>query len=356
MWQVDEDSLESIAIGAGILGTGGGGDPYVGLVLAREALRRNGPVTVLSPEELAEDARVVGVALIGAPTVAIEKVPDIQASYAFRALEQYTGKLATALISLEIGGINSVLPLVPAAMAGLPVVDADGVGRAFPQLQMMTFSVYGGSLCPLAVSDEKGNTVVIPDALDSTWVERLARALCIQMGCIAAFAMAPMSASQVLNTGVLHTLSLARDLGNSVKRARQRQEDPIDAILEACPGTVLFQGKVVDVDRRTTGGWSQGKVTIAGLGAYDGEHMEIDFQNENLIARREGRVVCTVPDLICVVDTERGEPITTELLRYGFRVTVLGMPAPRLWTTFEGLEVAGPRALGYDLDYTPVTL
>ena len=153
----------------------------------------------------------------------------------------------------------------------------NGVGRAFPQLQMMTFSVYGGSLCPLAVSDEKGNTVVIPDPLDSTWVERLARALCIQMGCIAAFAMAPMSASQVLNTGVLHTLSLARDLGNSVKRARQRQEDPIDAILEACPGTVLFQGKVVDVDRRTTGGWSQGKVTIAGLGAYDGEHMEIDF-------------------------------------------------------------------------------
>ena len=67
-------------------------------------------------------------------------------------------------------------------------------------------------------------------------------------------------------------------------------------------------------------------------------------------------MVCTVPDLICVVDTERGEPITTELLRYGFRVTVLGMPAPRLWTTFEGLEVAGPRALGYDLDYTPVTL
>ena len=82
--------------------------------------------------------------------------------------------------------------------------------------------------------------------------------------------------------------------------------------------------------------------------------MTIDFQNENLVARVDGEVTCMVPDLICVVDSERGEPITTELMRYGFRVTVLGFLAPALWTTPEGLRVVGPRAFGYDLDYTPL--
>ena len=82
-------------------------------------------------------------------------------------------------------------------------------------------------------------------------------------------------------------------------------------------------------------------MSIDGLGAYAGDRMVIDFQNENLVARRDGATVCTVPDLICIVETEAGEPITTELLRYGFRVTVLGFPAPSLWTTPEGLAVAG---------------
>ncbi|MCH8871094.1 MAG: DUF917 family protein, partial [Chloroflexi bacterium] len=84
--------------------------------------------------------------------------------------------------------------------------------------------------------------------------------------------------------------------------------------------------------------------------------MEIEFQNENLVARLDGETVCIVPDLICIVDSDRGEPITTELLRYGFRVTVLGFPAPSLWTSPEGLQVVGPRAFGYDLDFAPLRL
>ena len=79
-------------------------------------------------------------------------------------------------------------------------------------------------------------------------------------------------------------------------------------------------------------------------------------QNENLVARRNGQIVCTVPDLICVVDTDTGEPVTTELLRYGLRVTVLGLPAPHQWTSPQGLAVAGPQAFGYDTSYSPLAL
>jgi hypothetical protein len=356
MWEANEDNLEAIAMGAGILGTGGGGNPYIGQLRARQAIKEHGPVTVLDPDELPDDAQVICVGGIGAPTVGIEKVRDLQSLYALRAIEEFTGKKATALISNEIGGSNSVEPLIPAAMTGLPVVDADGMGRAFPEFQMKTFFVYGVPCCPMAIADEKGNTVVIPETISPAWAERLARAITVQMGCVACYAVAPMTAEQVRRTAVLNTLSLARNLGDAVITARVRGEDPIESILGTCPGKILFNGKIADVDRRTTAGFARGSLSIEGLADYNGERLAIEFQNENLIARRDGQIVCTVPDLICVVDSETGEPVTTELLRYGMRVIVLGLPAPDLWTTPEGLAVAGPRVFGYDTDFSPIQL
>ncbi|MEZ4559068.1 MAG: DUF917 family protein [Caldilineaceae bacterium] len=52
------------------------------------------------------------------------------------------------------------------------------------------------------------------------------------------------------------------------------------------------------------------------------------------------------PRLICIVDTETGEPITTEQLRYGLRVTVLGIPSSDKLRTPAALSVksAQPRS------------
>jgi DUF917 family protein len=64
--------------------------------------------------------------------------------------------------------------------------------------------------------------------------------------------------------------------------------------------------------------------------------------------------VASVPDLIAILDTERGEPITTENLRYGFQVTVIGIPSDAKWRTPEGIALGRPRHFGYDIDFTPV--
>ena len=141
-----------------------------------------------------------------------------------------------------------------------------------------------------------------------------------------------------------------------MQRAHDTGGDPLAAILEVCPGRILFSGKVVDLDRRTTGGFARGTVIIDGLDDFAGQRMDIDFQNENLVAQVDGEIVCTVPDLICAVTTDGGEPVTTELMRYGLRVTILGFPAPALWTTPQGLAESGPHHFGYDVDYTPLTV
>jgi len=42
--------------------------------------------------------------------------------------------------------------------------------------------------------------------------------------------------------------------------------------------------------------------------------------------------------------------VTTEALRFGHRVSVLGAPADPRWHSPEGIELVGPRYFGYDHD------
>ena len=66
-------------------------------------------------------------------------------------------------------------PIIVAGLAGLPVVDGDGMGRAFPEVQMTTFFIYGAQPSPAAIADEKGNVVVFRHVIDMFWLEKFAR-------------------------------------------------------------------------------------------------------------------------------------------------------------------------------------
>lgn len=356
MWQTNDEALDCIAIGAGILGTGGGGNPYTGKLRAKEVLKENGPVTVIPVDELADNEAVVCVGGIGSPTCDVEKLRGLESYHALRAIESYSQVKATALICNEIGGGNSFEAMIAASSAGLNIVDGDGMGRAFPELQMKTFFIYGAPYVPMSLCDEKGNVVYITEALNAKWVERLARASTVQMGCVAAYALNPMSGKQIRDTAVPGTLSLTFRIGESVRKARLQHEDPVAAILRTHPGKILFEGKITDLERQTTGGFARGRVKIDGLNNFLGELLEIEFQNENLIAMQGESILAIVPDLICIVETETAEPITTEMLRYGFRVKVLGFPAPAQLTTPKALDVVGPSAFGYDLGFTPISI
>ncbi len=147
------------------------------------------------------------------------------------------------------------------------------------------------------------------------------------------------------------TLGLATALGARVREARRDHEDPVAAIVERLGGRKLFTGKIVDVERRTVAGFTRGRARLEGLGSDDAATLSLEFQNEFLVARRDGAILASVPDLITVVDAETGEPATTEELRYGLRVAVLGAPCDRRWRSERGLEIVGPRCFGLDFDY-----
>jgi len=354
LWRMGRQDVLDLAVGAAILGAGGGGDPYIGMLMALQEIDKGREITVAEPSEVPDDAFVVPVAGMGTPTVLIEKIPSgRELVYALKALEGYYNREADYVTPIEAGGINSTIPLVVAARRGIPVLDGDGMGRAFPELQMTTFHLYGIRATPMSMADEKGNMVVL-DTIDNYWAEKIARVITIKFGGTAWIAIYAMKGSEFKKAAVWGTLSLAIRIGRAIREAKERGRSPIDALVEEAGGFLLFRGKIIDVKRFNVGGFARGEAVLEGMDSYAGSRMVIKFQNENLIAVRDGSPVAMVPDIIVVVDQETAKPITTERLRYGLRVAVVGIPCSEKWRTPEGLRVVGPRYFGYDYDYVPV--
>ena len=116
--------LDDLAVGGAILGTGGGGDPYIGKLMAQRAIREHGPVRMIDVDEVDDDALVVPCAMMGPPTVMVEKIPQGgEILVAFRKLERFLGKKIGAILCAEAGGLNSTIPFVIGAMTGIPVID-----------------------------------------------------------------------------------------------------------------------------------------------------------------------------------------------------------------------------------------
>jgi DUF917 family protein len=352
--KIGKDEVEDIALGAAVLGTGGGGDPFIGKLLALDAIEKHGEVEFLNPDGVAENDFVIPSAMMGAPTVMVEKIPSGNESLAsLRQLETHLGKKADAIVPIEQGGINSQIPIAVAATLGLPLVDCDGMGRAFPELQMVTFHLDGVQATPMVISDEKGNSMVL-NTLDNVWAERIARAVTVQMGGSSLIAIYPMEGAKLKTSCVPNSVSLSMKIGRAIRNARRRGDNAVAEVIRILNARVLFQGKVVDVIRRTVGGFARGEAKFEGLDEYMGQSLVISFQNENLVAKVQGQVVASVPDLITVMDSETGIPITTEGLRYGNRVIVIGSPCHPKWRTPEGLRTVGPQYFGYEHKYKPV--
>jgi DUF917 family protein len=320
--------------------------------MALQAVEDQGPVPLVDLDDLPEDGLLMPCGGIGAPTVSIEKIENGREGVRLRdEVERLRGRPVVALMAGEVGGSNGLIPVVWAAHVGLPVIDADGMGRAFPEIPQVSMEVAGISPNPAIMTDERGNVIVFR-ALDGDWMERIERAAAVEFGGMASSSEYQLTVGEARAGAVVnHSISLAIRLGTVVLDA---EHDPIPTLIEELRAARLIAGKVVDVERRTTGGFVRGSATIEGLGEDSGRSVRLEIQNENLVALEGERTLAMVPDLISVLDSESAEAISTERLRYGQRVTVIAFPCDPIWRTERGLELAGPRHFGYDFDYMTV--
>lgn len=349
------DDIEALAVGSWILGTGGGGSPYHSLLKLRRAYADGARVSLLDPDELDDTDLVAVVSTQGAPLVWQERLQDSRvAARAVSLMEEHLGRRFRAVMGIEIGGANALQAIMAATHLDIPVVDADAMGRAYPEAQMTTFAVGNLAPAPLTSVDPRGNEVVVTRVASWEWIERISRKVCTEFGSMAATCKAPRTRAEVRRWGVPRTVTRAIRLGKAVIRARELHENPISSILAAEVGKLLFSGKVVEVERRTTGGFLRGSTSLMGLDEHAEQQLKLDFQNEWIVAWQEGKPIASSPDLICVLDHDSGEAIGTEVIRYGQRVTVLALPSSELFLTEEGLKRVGPEAFGYSFPFRSV--
>lgn len=355
MRELDLDDIEALAVGAWVLGTGGGGSPYLGLLNMRRLYAEGRRVQLMPPENLADDDLVAVVSNMGAPLVGQERLTDSSnIARAVTVMEEYLGRGFRAVMAVEIGGNNGVQPLMAAAHLGKPVVDADAMGRAYPEAQMTSFAVGDLRPWPLSLVDVRGVEAIVARVPSWKWMERMSRKMCVEVGSTAATCKAPRTGAEVKRWGIPHTTTQAIALGKAIRRAQKEHRDPVQAILESEDGRMIFRGKVADIARRTTEGFLRGTTKLEGLDEWRGHGFELAFQNEWAVGWLDGEPRVMTPDLICVLDSVSGEAIGTETLRYGQRVTVIALRAPSVFLSPRGLDFVGPRAFGYDLEFKSV--
>ena len=354
------EELPALALGASILGTGGGGDPYLGQLAARREIEQHGPPIIIKVDDLADDALVVTVAMGGAPAIGLEKLlSESFAAAPVRKLESYLGRKVDAVCPLEIGGVNALMPIIAASRLGIPVVDGDGMGRAFPTLDNTTFNIRGVVASPVVVTNEHGDALIV-DVRDNHKAELLSRAAISGLGGSTCSTLYPMTGLEAKRTLIPNTLSLALLLGRAVELTRESGGDPFDALISTLArfdgkihSRVLFEGTVIDVVRTISGGFNTGRVLLRGIAPWSGER-DLLFQNEYLRMTRDGKVLAIVPDLICCLDSDTADAATCETLRYGQRLKVFAISCAPIMRTHAGLSACGPAAFGLTDNYIPI--
>ncbi|GAT19449.1 hydantoinase/oxoprolinase [Aspergillus luchuensis] len=348
VWYLSAVDLEFIATGTGVLGTGGGGPSYLQYLQCLDWLQSpdaKGRMRVVSPDSMNDSGVCVFGSWYGAPSVSGERIPaKIELTTAIDHVVRLSGHTHfEGIIADEIGGGNGMSTFPTSAYYDIPVLDGDLMGRAYPTME---------------------------HAESNRRVEELLRCQCVNLGISTAVAAVPLTFDIVKKYCIPNTVSQAWYLGRAIHRARRSKTDIIKAIFETTLGKLLYSGKIIDVKRDVSRGYTVGQCTIAPLSGEERENMDnqvsaetrhlvIPFQNEFLYAAyidpaypTAQQVICTVPDLISVLGQD-GEAIGSQELRYGLRVNVIGMAAHPLWTGDErGLRVGGPRGFGLNMEWT----
>lgn len=347
--QIGEKELDALAIGANVLGSGGGGDPAYDLLIAKECIQEWGPVSLIAVQDLSEKDWIAPIGYMGAPLVCLEKLPSGREFACIVDQLARCQKAVTALMPFEIGGSNAFAPFCAAGQLGLPVVDADTFGRAFPEMNMSVCQLAGISPAPAIIVDNQDQYALVY-AQDGASMERQLRALTTAMGASAAVCTYPLTGQQAKQTVISGSISLALTIGETFLKAQTQGKLSIPHLIQQWGGKCILEGTIVDVTASLQDSFLRGQVILE----KGQQQWKVHYQNEFLaIEENTQTYLATTPDIITLFDQESGLPIPVERLTFGLQVYVAVLPAPAIWQTPIGLACVGPQAFGFNCHYQP---
>ncbi|WP_409304878.1 DUF917 domain-containing protein [Peribacillus sp. SCS-155] len=357
-WHIKKQDIPLLAIGAKILSCGGGGDTRTVQTLLMSIMDNNDSITVKTISDL-EEEWIAPVGIMGSTILYGENIPTGQEGIeALKVYESVSGKNAEALIALEIGGVNALTPLVTAFMAGLPVVDGDAMGRAFPELTMTTFYHADIPLTPFVMQTHQEN-MYIQGNHDIHETVEMAKEFMFRNGGFAHLLCLCADAKTIKTSMIPGSLKLCYRLG-AVITGEQQNRKKIAQMKNVFENSVygrplqIIAGEVSKVTRWFEDGSLIGKLHVDGRGPYSSRSIELEFRNE-FIAIKEDGYICTTPDLILVLDEDSLHPYNVSEIQSEHSVIVFAVPAPSILRTQAMLEYVGPGPFKLPDSYHPVS-
>ena len=273
---------------------------------------------------------------------------------AIETLAAYQGAELDALMTGEIGVEALSDAWCPAAELGLPLVDADPIGRAVPEVQHSSFNLHGVPITPQAVATEVGDTLIVTRVVCDERSEALLRAMAVASGDVVYALDHPGTVAELRRALIPGAISLTQRIGHALRATAAAGGDAATAAAVAGGGCVRFRGAIAAAETESRGGFTSGETRVAGSGDDAGSEYRVWLKNENLISWRDGVVDVTTPDVITLVDN-RGEVLLNPCeAAVGRPVAVVAVPAPPQLRTDEALALLGPRGFGFPVDYAPL--
>jgi DUF917 family protein len=355
------EDVKDVLAGFAVLGSGGGGSAAAALERVEATYRGGFAFRLAGLDELGPSARLACMGGIGALAVgqneAYDRLPRAEKHAAFLAIETlaaYLGAELDALMTAEIGVEALSDAWCPAAELGLPLVDADPIGRAVPEIQHSLFNLHGVPITPQAVATEVGDTLIVTKVACDERSEALLRAMAVASGDVVYALDHPGTVAELRRALIPGAISLTQSIGRALRAAAAEGGDAAAAAALAGGGCVRFRGTIAAAETESRGGFTCGETRVTGSGDDAGSDYRIWLKNENLMSWRDGTVDVTTPDVITLLD-EHGEVLLNPCDEaVGRPVAVVAVPAPAQLRTDEALALLGPRGFGFPVDYAPL--
>jgi DUF917 family protein len=301
--------------------------------------------------DLAPDDLVVSVGLVSQGLLMAEMPPcGDEMLGCLEAIQTAVRRPIAAVFPLAAANVNGIAPLLAALQVGLPVVDADPMGRVFPLISQTTLNAAGVGIGPIALMGATGERVTI-EVRDARRAEALVRSATEELGGWAASAMYPCTVSQLRAHGVSGSISRMLALGGILT-----SPEPLHAkyyrLAQLAGTSRIARAQVTHVE--SSFGPSEvalpaqpSSVTLIDDG--NGRVVRMEIQNEILVVLVDGAVAAAVPDIITLIDPELGAAVSLDDVRVGDVLDLLKTPADDKWYEPEGLALADPAAFGIEM-------
>jgi len=317
-------------------------------------LSRNGPVTLRRAEAIAPETPCIAICVIGSGAALADLPPSgDEFELAVRRIEQLQGMKFGAIYPLAAATVSALVPVVVASQLGLPLIDADGMGRTYALIHHTAMHLAGVSPTPLVAQGPTGESVLIETPAGPR-ADRLLRGNVDAVGGWAALAAYPTTAGVLRRAALPGTVSRLINVGRLL--LERSAPELLLARLAAITGCRrIGRGRIVELEHlsRPTD-WTipahPSSLVVDESGGLR-RQLRIELRSEIVAVFADGALVAAAPDVLCLLDVSRGVLATLDSLEPGDLVDVLATPADAIWYSTEGMAMVGLGSHGIPLDH-----